>query len=231
MVVPFRRAVTVVTEPEPTGDGAHDQRTVARVDDWFHGFEIVLRHRDGVVTDAVASSHRHPWTTCPGALASVTTVSGPLAIASRPLVTLPRRRTCVHLNDLAWLATRAHRRRRYDLEVTPGRARLERDGEVVLDLPLRDWSVTGDGPYAGLYLPGEWWAERLADVGADEDLREAVRVLRRGGSVAMGYFTLDWATITRGDDIDARVMHDTCHTFSTEQVATAVCLARRPPAA
>lgn len=205
-----------------------DLRTTARVDDWFHGFEVTVEHRDGVVTGASASSHLHPWTTCAGALASVSAVRGPLAIASRSLVTTPRDRTCVHLNDLVWLATRAHARRRYDLEVTPDRARLERDGDVVLDLPLVDWSVVGDGPYAGLFLPGEWWADRLADVGADDDLREAVRVLRRGGSVAMGYYTLDWVDIERGRDIDVRVMHDTCHTFSAERVTTAVSLVRRP---
>ena len=72
------------------------------------------------------------------------------------------------------------------------------------------------------------WHERLDEIDASFDLREAVKVLRRGILVAIGYYLLDWDGIERGTDVPADIMANTCHTFSDERVASAVCLVEVP---
>ncbi len=223
----FHRLVSTRTEGARRGT----VRTVARVDDFLHGFEVTLDVRDGAIHRASATAHRHPWTTCPGALASVAAARGPLADAAATIADAPRDTTCVHVNDLVWLAARQHPDRRYEMEIDPFQATLERDGREVMRWPLHRWQISGTGPFAGLSLAGTGWAEALAAVdpdGADGDGREAVRVLRRGLLVAVGYYTLDWRTITRGTDVPRDVMADTCHTFSGERTEQAVCLAEAP---
>lgn len=217
------------TRTEPGRRGS--LRSTARVDDFFHGFEVTLDHRDGELTEAGATAHRHPWTTCPGALPSVARIRGKVSYAPVTIARTPRPHTCVHVNDLVWLAAQQHESRRYEIEVTPFEARLERDGHLVLVWQLHQWTITGSGPFAGLGISPAGWADRLDRVGgsgADPELREAVRVLRRGVLVAIGYYTLDWRSIERGTDIHAGVMADTCHTFSEDRPEQAVCLAGTP---
>ncbi len=220
----FRRVVSTATTIE--GDGSF--AATARVDDWFHGFEVTIEGRDGVAERVGASTHRHPWTTCPGALASTVGLAGPVGTLARAAVSQPSEATCVHINDLIWLAARLHPQRRYEIDVTPRSATLARDGAPLLEWKLDGWRIDGTGRFRGLGFGGEGWPEALDDVGAGGDLREAVRVMRRGVMVAMGYFELDWRRIRVGTDVPADVMADTCHTFSSPRVSVATCLVEPP---
>ncbi|MCX7619993.1 MAG: DUF2889 domain-containing protein [Acidimicrobiales bacterium] len=220
----FHRSMWATTKSAP--DGSFDAS--AGVEDWLHGFAVTIRGHDDVAAQVTATSTRHPWTTCPGALASVTTLAGPVASLPVKATELPTDATCVHLNDLVWLASRRHPERRYDIEVTRQNAELTRDGVVLLRWRLADWRIDGTGRFRGLGFPGAGWAAALDDVGADDDLREAVRVMRRAIMVAMGYFELDWRRIRVGTDVPTEVMAETCHTFTASRVASATCLVEPP---
>ncbi len=222
----FHRQVHTRTAPSRRGL----LQATARVDDFFHGFEVQLDVRGGEVIRSAATAHRHPWTTCPGALASVRAVRGPAMYAANTINRLPRAATCVHVNDLVWLAARQHVERAYAIEVTPFEARLARDGLPILVWQLHHWTISG-GPFDGLGPTGAGWAaalDQIGSTGADPELREAVRVLRRGVLVAIGYYTLDWRSIERGTDVPREIMADTCHTFSPAQIESAICLASTP---
>lgn len=216
-MAPFVRTVVTGITDAPGGV----ERTTARVDDPLHGFEVRLDVRAGRVVAATAEAHRVPWSTCPGALASVERLAGSLVGAPAELLRVGREHTCVHLNDLVWLAARGHRRRRYDVEVTPYGATVVRDGEPWFGWRLVDWTVRSPGPFEGAHVAGESWGARLEAAGADGELREAVRVLRRAASVAMGYYELDWAAFATAADVGWAPMLGSCHTFSAERVERA----------
>jgi hypothetical protein len=220
----YHRTVTAHVEAGPAGTA----RSIARVDDWFHGFEVVLDLRDGQLVQADASAHRHPWTTCPGALASVKRLDGAAASLEHAILSAPRSTTCVHVNDLVALAARQHANRHYEMFVTPREAQLRRDGEPALSWRLRDWTIDGTGALAGLGMTDPRWHERLDAIDASADLREAIKVLRRGALVAIGYYALDWSRIEVGKDIPAEVMAGTCHTFTEPTVSNAIKLATVP---
>lgn len=202
--------------------------STATVDDWFHGFEVTLDFRGDELVHAAASASRHPWSTCPGALDSVTHLSGPAEDLGAAIIAAPRDTTCVHVNDLVWLASHQHEQRRYEMEVTPALATMERDGKPLLSWKLRHWTILGTGKLAGLGMSDTRWHERLDAMSAGFDLREATKVLRRGVLVAMGYYQLDWDRIERGTDVPHEIMANTCHTFSSARVASAVCMAEVP---
>jgi hypothetical protein len=220
----YHRTVVVRTEAGPAGT----VRSIARVDDWFHGFEVALDVRDGEVVGADASTDRHPWTTCPGALASVRDLRGPVGEAAASLIGAPRASTCVHLNDLVTLAARQHPLRHYEMFVTTREAQLRRDGEPTLDWRLRNWSIEGTGSLAGLGMSDPRWATKLDDIAASADLREAIKVLRRGVLVAIGYYLIEWRRIHAATEVEPPVMAGTCHTFSDPTVGRATSLVAVP---
>lgn len=220
----FHRSVVATTSLHPDGSFVAS----ARVDDWLHGFEVTIHGRDDVAENVVATTHRHPWTTCPGALASVASLTGPVRSLPSAAVELPTDATCVHVNDLVWLASRLHAERRYDIEVTRQVAILARDDTTLLQWPLDEWRIEGTGRFRGLGFAGAGWSSALDDVGAGPDLREAVRIMRRAIMVAMGYYELDWRRIRVGTDVPAAVMADSCHTFSPGRVGAATCLVEPP---
>lgn len=220
----FHRSVNAKTSTQPDGSFVAS----ARVDDWLHGFEVTIHGRDDHADRVEATAHRHPWTTCPGALASVASLAGPLVSLPVAAVELPTDATCVHVNDLVWLASRLHAERRYDIEVTRQVAILARDDATLLHWSLNRWRIEGTGRFRGLGFAGTGWSSALDDVGADADLREAVRIMRRAIMVAVGYYELDWRRIRVGTDVPAAVMADSCHTFSPGRVAEATCLVEPP---
>jgi hypothetical protein len=216
----------VMTRTDELVDGT--RRTTARVDDWFHGFEVVLEARDGELTRAEGRSHRHPWTTCPGALQSVDALSGAVGRAGAVIARTPRSSTCVHLNDMVWLAARQHPERRYRSVVEPRRAVLWRDGEQVLDWALDDGFVIAGGPFDRLGPAPQGWSRRLSAAAVDAELDEAIRVHRRGLMVGTGFYTLPWETIERGSDVTYAPMAESCHAFSHAQLDETRCIARIP---
>jgi hypothetical protein len=216
--------VTARVEAGPAGT----VRSVARVDDWFHGFEVALDFSGDELVRGDATAHRHPWSTCPGALASVRALRGSAGELGRAIVSAPRSTTCVHVNDLVGLAARRHRQRHYEMIVTTREAELRRDGDSVLRWKLRNWTIDGTGALSGLGMSDPRWPEKLEQIGASDDLREGLKVLRRGVMVGMGYYELDWDRIEIGLDVPQEVMAGTCHTFSEPTVSHAVCLADVP---
>jgi hypothetical protein len=223
-VAPYVRSLVVSTTDGPGGS----QRTRARLDDHFHGFEVSLDVRAGQVIAARAGSDRHPWTTCPGALASVDRLRGPVGAASDTMVALDRGHTCVHVNDLVWLASTQHPHRRYDIEVTPHGVSVQRDEAPLFGWRLESWAIVSPAPFAGLSFASTGWHARLEDLEADDDQREAVRVARRAMAVAMGYFELDWQSFATAADIEWAAMAGSCHTFSPARVERAERLAVVP---
>jgi hypothetical protein len=209
-VAPFVRTVVARTVDGPGGT----ERSMASVDDHFHGFWVRLDVRAGSVIDADAGSHRHPWATCPGALASVGRLRGPVEGVARTIVAMDRSHTCVHVNDLVWLAARTHGDRRYDVEVTPLGATLRRDRSPLVGWRLDGWVVSSPGPFRGLHVADRVWAARLAEAALDDDEREAVRILRRAATVAIGYYDLDWPSFAVAADLAHGPMVDSCHTFT-----------------
>ncbi len=223
-MAPYTRVLVVDCADGPGGT----ETARARLDDPFHGFEVTLSVRGDSVIGAEATSHRHPWTTCPGALPSARSTLGSIDEAADRLYSSPRADTCVHVNDLVALASRRHEHRRYDVEVTPHGASLTRDAEPHLGWRLDDWVITSPGPYAGLHFADRGWRDRLAVASVDDDTREALRVMRRAIAVAMGYYELDWSSFEMATDIDWSVMAESCHTFSGAQVTLARRLAVPP---
>jgi hypothetical protein len=203
-------------------------RSIARVDDWFHGFEVALDFRGDELVNGEATAHRHPWNTCPGALASVSRLRGTADELGRAIVSAPRNSTCVHVNDLVGLAARRHRERHYEMIVSTREAELRRDGGTMLKWKLHRWTIDGTGALSGLGMSDPRWSEKLEQIGADDDLREAIKVLRRGALVAIGYYELDWDRIRVALDVPAEIMAGTCHTFSEPTVSEAVCIADAP---
>lgn len=220
----YRRTVLATTRLLASGVN----QASATVEDWFHGFEVSLDFRDGELVNSAASSFRYPWNTCPGALTSVTHLSGKADELADAIIAAPRDTTCVHLNDLVWLAARQHATRRYDIEVTPSLATMQRDGLPLLSWRLHHWAILGTGVLSGLAMSDSRWRERLDQIAADADLREAIKVLRRGVLVAMGYYQLDWDNIDRATDIPPETMANACHTFSDARVASAHCRVEVP---
>ncbi|MCU0270632.1 MAG: DUF2889 domain-containing protein [Acidimicrobiales bacterium] len=219
---PFRRTVTLSTTPGAAGSRIHR----ATVDDPMHGFTVELHCVDDRIVDASAVAPRHPWTTCPGSLASVAALRGPLAGAAAAMVRAPRDTTCVHLNDLVRLAAAGHRARSYEVVVTPRSLVARRDGVEVADCELADWTVTAPPPLAGLRLGDAGW--RALDEAVGDTGDELGRVVRRALSVAMGYHLLPWADIEVAADVAYEAMTNSCHTFSDARVAEAGCLVRLP---
>lgn len=225
-LAPYHR--TVVATRRPIEGRVGGERVRTQVDDWFHGFALTLDVVDGVVVAALATAHRHPWTTCVGALPSVDALVGvDVRQVASTILRQGRAATCVHVNDLVWLAGRGHVDRRYDVEVTTDRLTVTCDDRVVLDWPLEGWVVSG-GPFAGTTSFGTGFASVLDELGADDDLREAVRIARRAAAVGTGYHTLDWPRLARGADVPRAYMADTCHAFSAEVIERTLRLAAPP---
>lgn len=223
-MAPYTRTVLLETTEGP----GVTRTSRARLDDPFHGFEVVLELAGDSVVGARATAHRQPWTTCSGALSSVEQARGPVGQAAGKLFDLARDHTCVHVNDLVWLASRGHRRCRYDVEVTPHTAFVRRDGEPVVGWRLQDWVVASPGPFEGWHVADRRWRDHLEGLDADDPMVEVWRVVRRSVAVAIGYFELDWASFDTAADIDVAAMADTCHTFTERRVALARRLAVPP---
>jgi hypothetical protein len=189
----LRRRIGIATRPG-------EARAV--VEDDFHNFRVTVRHGAGVVTQAFAGAPRHPTALCPQASDRLGELVG-MALnpsSGEALRHTDARQQCTHMIDLAGLAVaaaaRGLARRTYDIEVTDpddtgSRARLRRDGELVLDWAVRRGLITEPPPFAGRHVGTgftAWAAEAL-----EPDLAEAALVLRRGVFIAGG----------RGVDLDA----------------------------
>ena len=208
----YRRRIEIVP-----GDGVVE----AAMEDYIHHFRVRLTHDGTHVTEAGAVGVRVPWSTCPVGAAGLASMAG-TALADGAWADRwvdDRRTQCVHTVDLAALAA-AHAQDDgplvYEVHIdlasfVERRARLDRDGEELLDWQLHGQEVVGDGPYAGMSLdrrPFSHWLETR--VPAQE--REPVVVLRRACSIGLGrLMDLDAIDVAS----DARPADESCHTYRT----------------
>jgi hypothetical protein len=200
------------------------------LEDDFHHFRVSIAHSRGRVTAVDGEAVRHPWSTCPGALAPLRELVGApvTADATAHGAHADARRSCTHWFDLSGLAIaqagaeRPHRR--YDVTV-PDRApdarttaHLDRDGERVLDWEVDARTVLGPDPYAGRDMGRGFLA--WAGGHLDADAAEAAAVLRRACRISLGRL-MDLDDYERASDV-GHGMEGTCHTFSPGVMSSAL---------
>jgi hypothetical protein len=200
------------------------------MEDDFHHFRVSIVHEDGKVVVVDGEAVRHPWSTCPDALEPLR------ALVGAPVTTDATahgahgdaRTSCTHWFDLAGLAIaqagagREHRR--YDMSVPDrgpdGRttAHLFRDGTPVLDWEVDAQTVLGPTPYTERAMGRGFltWANATLD----PDTAEAAIALRRACRISLGRL-MDLDDYERASEV-GHGMADTCHTFSTAVMETAL---------
>jgi hypothetical protein len=208
-----------------------DHTVVGWLEDDFHHFGITMNHALGAITDLRVLPVRLPYSTCPAArLALDGMVGQPLRQRSTEVGRMvPMRLQCTHMFDLAGLvmahAALGRDHRRYeattsDREIVawepglrrllgPGTARLEMDGNLVLEWQIDRRGVTGPGDWAGQSLI-EGFRERTEAMLIEE--AEHATVLRRAVMIASGR-TLDPDLYPTARD---RGQSGVCHTFLEE---------------
>jgi hypothetical protein len=193
----LRRRIEVVSRR--VGDFGAEARAV--VEDDFHHFRVVVRQRDGQVTEAFAEALRSPTVLCPSAGERLVEIVGmPLSKASAAVLErTDARLQCTHMIDLAGLAVAAlgqdRGRRVYEAAVpdrVDGRttATLHCDGRLILEWDMDRSKIDSPAAYAGVDIGSGFtqWSQRLS-----LDEAEAALVLRRAVFISGG----------RGIDLDA----------------------------
>ena len=218
----YRRRIELVTVSPEVVQG--------ELEDDFHHFRVSIAHRDRRVVALDGEAVRHPWSTCPAALAPLRALVGApvTADATGHGAHADARTSCTHWFDLAGLAIaqagagRGHRR--YDITV-PDRAKggrttahLSRDGEPVLDWEVDAQAILGPDPYTGLAM-GRGFLD-WANTTLDADTAEAAIALRRACRISLGRL-MDMDAWDRASDV-GQGMENTCHTFATDVMASAL---------
>jgi len=218
----YRRRIELVTVSPEVVQG--------ELEDDFHHFRVSIAHDGAKVTALEGTAVRHPWSTCPDALIPLQSLVGApvTADATGHSTHGDARTSCTHWFDLTGLAIalagsgRAHRR--YDMTV-PDRAEsgrttahLSRDGAALLDWEVDAQTILGPAPYAGQSMGRGFLA--WANESFDPDTAEAVIALRRACRISLGRL-MDLDAYDTADEV-GHGMENTCHTFSTAVVTTAV---------
>ena len=164
----------------------------AHMQDFHHHVKVVLTHGDGRLVTAEAEGLRLPWNTCPLGAAGVNRLSGMALSAVKDQSNWPGGRTanCVHAADLTLVAL-AHLEERepftYNISVTPAagkvrHARIDRDGELLLEWTVEGTLLTGPPGFPGRSLSRAAFTQWSAEL--DPRLQEAATVLRRACHIA-----------------------------------------------
>jgi hypothetical protein len=224
----------VTTGPPETGLTYYRRFTVrpgpgsleAHMQDFHHHVKVVLTHEDGRLVTTEAEGLRLPWSPCPIGVAGVNRLAGVTVAAAKDPSTWPGGRTanCVHATDLTLVAL-AHLQDRepftYNISVTPamGRvrtARIDRDGELLLEWTVEGTLLTGPGWFTGRSLSRAQFLQWSAELNPAE--QEAATVLRRACHIApsreIDLDTLHVAADSIGPDAS-------CHTLQTEVIGRA----------
>lgn len=183
------------------GDGGQAR---ACLEDDFHHFQVAVTHEFEQVVRVDASAIRHPYTLCPSAAGQLQKLSGMRLdrVASSVTRFADASQQCTHLLDLTGLALAAAAARRvwreYLAEVDDRvegrtRAQLQRDGVAILEWQVRDTTLTGPPPFAGVSLHAGFSRWVLETLSADD--AEAAIVLRRCAVISRG----------RGKNLDAQL--------------------------
>lgn len=174
----------------------------AVVEDDYHHFRVLIRHRRGQVVEAASQALRSPTVLCPVAGERLSELHG-MALDPSSAAALGHtdaRQQCTHMIDIAGLAIAAAARgidRRSYAAVVPDRQEgvthpvLYRDGSPVLSWRMTGATITNPAPFKDLNIGSGFtgWVRR--ELGLEE--AEAALVLRRAVSISGG----------RGVDLDA----------------------------
>jgi Protein of unknown function (DUF2889) len=185
---PYHRRITL--QPSVLSDGKG--RIDAQMQDHVHHMKVVINHEGGRVISAVPQGIRLPWDMCPFGIAGVTRTAGMTIAQAREGLGWPGGRTanCVHMVDLARVAL-AHvddtEPSVYAITVTPAlapvrEARIERDGNLVLQWTLNEQTLSGAEPFDGRTLAAADFVSWRAKL--DPALREPATILRRACHIA-----------------------------------------------
>ncbi len=218
----YRRRIELVTVSPEEVEG--------ELEDDFHHFRVSITHDGVMVTALEGTAVRHPWSTCPAALAPLRSLVGAPVTddATAHSSHGDARTSCTHWFDLTGLAIaqagsgREHRR--YDMTVPDrhedGRttARLSRDGEPILDWEVDTQTILGPEPFTGQAMGRGFLA--WASGRFDPETAEAVIALRRACRISLGRL-MDLDDYDTADEV-GHGMENTCHTFSTAVMETAV---------
>lgn len=185
---PYYRRITL--RPTVQSDGR--AQIEAHMQDHVHHMKVVVIHDGGRVISAIPQGVRLPWDMCPFGIAGVTRIAGMTIAQAREGLGWPGGRTanCVHMVDLTRVAL-AHVddavESVYSITVTPAfaperHARIERDGQLLLEWTLDGEQLIGDEPFHGHTLRAAdfvGWRQVLAP-----ELREPATILRRACHIA-----------------------------------------------
>lgn len=180
---------------------------------------VALSHDGTTVTAVDAVMDRAPWTTCPGAPATLKATFAGVALAD-VAARGAKQANCTHLHDLAVLAA-AHAHdaapTTYDIlacDPINGRsvAEIRRDGVAIHRIEHRDNIVTAPPAIAGTPLfKLRGWIDSL-----DGLEREAARLLQWGAILAHGRI------IPMEHQSDASRMPPNCYTFQPDNKLRAI---------
>jgi Protein of unknown function (DUF2889) len=190
----------VIAIPQATGLTYYRRFTVrpeagsleAHMQDFCHHVKVVVTHADGQIVTANAEGLRLPWNTCPLGAAGVARIGGMAAADAMDQTRWPGGRTanCVHAVDLTLVAL-AHLDDRepltYYISVTPAvgkvrTARIDRDGQLLLEWAVEGTRLTGPERFAGHSLARADFIRWVAELDPIE--REAATLLRRACHIA-----------------------------------------------
>jgi len=187
----LRRRVEVSSRSDGPGSG----EARGAVEDDFHHFKVTVRARDGLVAEVLSEAPRHPNALCPAAGERLVELVGmPLSeVSAAVMERTDARQQCTHQIDLAGLAiaalARGIARRAYEVEAPDrvdgrSRARLWRDGALLLEWEMDGPVILGPAPFTGVNIGAGFtaWARDNLDL----DLAEAALVLRRGVFISSG---------------------------------------------
>lgn len=166
---------------------------VARVDDAFHSYWLVLDTDAKEITGIDAGFLRAPTDVCPGALLGLRALIGmPLGAATTELMMrLPQSGNCTHLGDLAmWTIAQAGNSATWDIEV-PDRSgdasvwiTISRDGASAHRWGVSEFEMTSPEQFSGKPLRRGFMKWAAAAFKGDELM--AATMLQRGLFVARG---------------------------------------------
>ena len=218
----YRRRIELVTVSPEVVQG--------ELEDDFHHFRVRITHDGAKVTALEGTAVRHPWSTCPAALAPLRSLVGAPVTADATAHSThgDARTSCTHWFDLAGLAIAqagsGRVRRRYEMTVPDrgecGRttAHLSRDGEALLDWEVDTQTILDPEPFTRQTMGRGFLA--WANGRFDPETAEAVIALRRACRISLGRL-MDLDDYDTADEV-GHGMENTCHTFSTGVMATAV---------
>jgi hypothetical protein len=207
-----------------------DGVVVCDLEDDFHHFVVTVRHDGTSLVDVDCTSLRWPWSTCPGAAASLRALAG-MPLSDRftaAAAWADPKQSCTHQFDAACHAithaASGRETRQYDLEVPrrgdDGRTRVR----CWVDSELRlAWQLNWDGivepvppfdaaPWRGGFM-------RWADATLAPDDAECAIALRRASDIGMGR-AMDLDGVPRADLLPAS-MTGVCHTMQPHVVGNA----------